>query len=145
MDHPNNRLSHAIYCVAPEDFDDCVAYWTESLGVQLDVVELPAEVNIRVVFSLEHGIEIVSPTGPNAPQAMRDFVEQKGNGIYSLVYSVPDLEVAVDRALARGGTVTDRFSYTGIPPWSETYKVMEEAVLAPVHGMNVVLAQIELL
>ena len=144
MTYPTNRLSHTIYCVAPDEFDACRSFWREALGVELEDVVLPDEAGLKVAFSLEHGIEILTPTGTHAPTDFTDFLERHGNGLYAVVYNVEDLAAAVEQAEAAGATVVVRFVDTGVPPWSETYAVLEEAALAPERGMRIVLAQIEL-
>ena len=64
--------------------------------------------------------------------------------MYGLVYRVGDLDEAEARAASVGAVVERRLSYTGRAPWSETYEVLDEAILAERVGMRVTLARIEL-
>jgi hypothetical protein len=67
----------------------------------------------------------------------------KGEGVYTVVYVVADLDEAEAEVAAQGVNVADRLVYTGRRPWSEEWAVLEERVLAPVHGMRITVARME--
>jgi Glyoxalase/Bleomycin resistance protein/Dioxygenase superfamily len=142
--YPTNRLSHAVFCVAPDDFDACRDYWATGHGVVFDDIPLPDSFGLRVVFSIRNGIEIISPTSDAAPAPIREFLDKHGNGIYAIVYGVPDLTAAVDRAAAYGVEETARNVFTNLPPWSATYKLLEESTMTSYLGMQAMFIQVEL-
>ncbi len=142
--YPTNRLSHAAFVVAAEDFDACRDYWAVGHGVEFDDIPLPDSFGLRVVFSIRNGIELISPTSDAAPAPIREFLETHGNGIYAIVYNVSDLNSAVERAAEYGVEETVRNVFTNLPPWSATYKLLEESTMTPYRGMQAMFAQIEL-
>lgn len=138
-----NHLSHVIYCVEPQEFEPAVRYWTEALGADFAMIELPGEVGLLCAYAGEQGIEIISPVHDGAPADVREFLATKRAGPFGVVYAVDDLDAALERAAGSGATVGERRSYTGRAPWSDSYKVLEEAVLLPTYGMRITLAQME--
>jgi len=136
-----NRMSHVVYCVRPENFEAATKLWTTALGVTFDQLDMH-DGSLRVSFSLEHGVEIVAPAA-NGPQKFHDFLATNGEGVYTVVYVVADLDAAEAEVAAQGVMVADRLVYTGRRPWSEEWAVLEERILPPVHGMRITVAQME--
>ena len=98
--------------------------------------------SLRVSFSLEHGVEVIAPAA-NGPKKFHDFLATNGEGVYTVVYVVSDLDAAEAEVAAQGVSVADRLVYTGRRPWSEEWAVLEERVLPPVHGMRITVARME--
>jgi hypothetical protein len=127
-------LSHVVYCVRPESFEAATGLWSRALGVSFDRLDMH-DGGLRVSFSLEHGVEVVAPSA-DGPRKFLDFLEQHGEGVYTVVYVVADLDAAEQKLAAVGVPVVDRLVYTGRRPWSEEWAALEERVLQPVHGMR---------
>ena len=136
-----NRMSHVVYCVRPENFEAATKLWTTALGVEFDHLDMH-DGSLRVSFSLEHGVEVIAPAA-NGPKKFHDFLENYGEGVYTVIYVVSDLDAAEAEITAQGVSVADRLVYTGRRPWSEEWAVLEERVLAPVHGMRITVARME--
>ncbi len=104
---PAARLHHVVWCVRPDSLPGLQAYWTEALGVPLAAFEV-AGAGISVLMSWEAGVEIVAPgaTPGTFTAALTGFLETSGEGVFSTVYEVDDLDAAVARAVASGATVT---------------------------------------
>ncbi len=136
-----DRLSHVVYCVHDESFDDAVALWSEALGVVFERLDMH-DGGLRVAFSLDNGVEVVAPSR-EGPAKFLDFLARNGEGVYTVVYVVADLDVAEASVAGRGVEVIDRLVYTGRRPWSEEWAVLEERVLPAVHGMRITLGVME--
>jgi hypothetical protein len=141
MNPQTNRMSHVVYCVRPENFETATKLWSTALGVTFDQLDMH-DGGLRVSFSLENGVEVVAPAA-NGPKKFHDFLESNGEGVYTVVYVVSDLDAAEAEAAAQGVVVADRLVYTGRRPWSEEWAALEERVLAPVHGMRITVARME--
>jgi 4-hydroxyphenylpyruvate dioxygenase-like putative hemolysin len=140
VSQPVNRVSHVVWCVRPEHFDDVVAFWSESLGVSFDPEDLPIP-GLRVRFCAESGIEVITPTSDEAPAGIREFLATHGEGVYHVMYGVTDIDTVAHRVAALGVPVVQTISYAGRPPWSERYAVLEERFFEPRHGTRVGLVE----
>jgi hypothetical protein len=136
-----DRLSHVVYCVRPESFEAATGLWSRVFGVTFDRLDMH-DGGLRVSFSLQHGVEVVAPSA-NGPKKFLDFLDQHGEGVYTVVYAVADLAVAEERLGTEGVPIVDRLVYTGRRPWSEEWAALEELVLAPVHGMRITVGLME--
>ena len=101
-----NCVHHVVWCIKPESMAPVRAIWEEALGLELQDLDLP-DLGIHVMISWDGGIEIMSPTYNEGSlvQSARDFLEQKGEGVYSVVYNVENLASAVARYAAYGATL----------------------------------------
>lgn len=127
------RVHHVVYCLKPEHLDSAVELWSEILGVEF--TEHTANPSLRVFYSPDAGLELISPVpgAPDVPPRIAEFVEQYGEGIHTLVFEVPDIEGAEQRAVARGLSVENRLSFP----------TLDETDLSEVHGMRLTLAHIQ--
>lgn len=84
------------------------------MGVPLEDLDLP-ELGIRVLISWDGGIEIMSPFQGEGTLAgtAREFLDQRGEGVFSVVYNVSDIEESVAKISAQGGQLIFRET---IPP-----------------------------
>jgi len=144
LQQPVNRVSHVVYCFRPENFDAAVAFATEVLGARLEDSSRP-ELGLRIMVSLESGLELISPDsslGP-APERFTRFLADHGEGVYDVVYGVRDLDETAAKAAAFGVGVTHRGSFADLPPWKGRFDVLDEAHLEPHLGMQLTLGRIE--
>jgi catechol 2,3-dioxygenase-like lactoylglutathione lyase family enzyme len=140
----HGRVSHVVYCVRLEHFDEAVAFWTDGLGVRFERVDIQGA-GLRIEFAEDAGIEVIAPTEDEAGRGSlaQDFLDENGEGVLGVVYRVPDLDGSI-AAVGRGGVdVRRRASFTGKAPWSDRYDALEEAHLTPLHGMRVTLGRID--
>ena len=84
--------------IAVEDLDEAVALYSELLATTFHCADaLGAPLGIRGAISWDAGIEIVSPLPQSdSPmgRAVRQFIEEHGGGLYSVVFSVDDVDEA---------------------------------------------------
>jgi hypothetical protein len=130
-----------VYCVRAENFDAATELWTKALGVEFDHLDMH-DGGLRVSFSLEHGVEIVAPAA-HGPAKFHQFLDTSGEGVYTVVFVVADLDETESRLSAQSVEVADRLVYTGRRPWSEEWAALEERVLPEVHGMRITVARME--
>jgi len=73
------------------------------LGLEMQDVDIP-ELGIHVLIAWEAGIEIMSPTYAEGKlaDAAREFLDRRGEGVYSVVYNVADIEDASARLAGLG-------------------------------------------
>jgi len=138
------RVSHVVYCVEPEHFDEAVAFWSEGMGIVFESVDLPGA-GLQIMFAEGAGIEIIAPSHDESGQrsVARKFLESHEEGVFGVVYRVPSMVAAAEAAASKGVEVVRTISYTGRDPWAQRYVALEEAHLAPLHGMRVTLGLID--
>jgi hypothetical protein len=138
---PPNHLSHVVYCVHPDNFDAATDLWSKAFDVEFDRLDMH-DGALRVAFSLAHGIEIVAPA-PHGPAKFHQYLEKNGEGVYTVVYVVADIDETESRLSVQGVDVQDRLVYTGRLPWSTEWAALEERFLPEVHGMRITIARME--
>jgi 4-hydroxyphenylpyruvate dioxygenase-like putative hemolysin len=138
------RVSHVVYCVEAQHFDEAVAFWSSAMGVVFDAVDIPGA-GLRIMFAEDAGIEVIAPTDDDAGRASiaQAFLDDHAEGVFGVVYRIHAMEPAIEAAASQGVGVVRRVSFTGIDPWSRRYDALEEAHLGPLHGMRVTLGKID--
>lgn len=144
LQQPVDRVSHVVYCLRPENLDRAAAFCTEVLGARFEDSSRP-ELGLRILISLRSGLELIAPDPALgvAPARFTDFLAERGEGVYDVVYGVRDLDETAARAAEHGVGVTHRGSFAHVPPWQGRMDVLDEAHLEPVFGMHLTLGRIE--
>jgi 4-hydroxyphenylpyruvate dioxygenase-like putative hemolysin len=143
IENESGALSHVIYAIEDMNVKANVEFLEAALDVQFEKIDT-GNPDLEVLYSGSAGLEILSPA-PHSAGPVADGWRERGDGPLFVAFHVPDIEVAVAQAEALTGKApAKRISYTGLPGWSDRYTVLEEAILEPFCGMQVVLAQMEL-
>jgi hypothetical protein len=124
------RLHHVVFCVRPENQDHAAGLWRD-LGLTFMEVDL-ADLGLRVLIDWDAGIEVVAPTGPgDQAQSFTEFLDDRGEGLYSIVMSVAEVGGPAGIAARYGAPVRyeQRRQHGGLR--------IDEVSLEPVHGMAV--------
>jgi len=125
------KVHHAVFCVHGDNQELAADFW-RALGLTFAEVIL-ADLEIRVLIDWDAGIELVSPL-PDAGEpaaAFTTFLETRGEGLYSLVMSVDEVDGPEAIALRYGADVEYR-QHRDLGSM-----VIDEVMLAPVHGMPI--------
>jgi hypothetical protein len=106
MSNTVNCVHHVVWCVKAESLPRVRAYCEEGLGLSMEDLDLP-DLGIHVLISWDGGIEIMAPTYPSGTlvASANEFLESRGEGVYSVVFNVASLEDAVERLQAQGATL----------------------------------------
>jgi hypothetical protein len=108
------RLHHVVFAVAMERHDAVAQMFTD-LGFTLQPAEL-SELGLRIHLDWDRGIELISPiAGATAPVAASvvEFLDQKGDGIYTVVIQVPGAAAAESVTERYGATIRFRQKLEG--------------------------------
>ena len=140
MAEPLPALHHVVFCVERANQDVAAAFWID-LGFEFAEIDLP-DVGLRVLLDWNRGIEIISPTSTELPEAadVVDFLRERGEGVYSVVVRTSEVEGPIAVALRHGARVDFQQHRGGE---SEGFQ-LDEARLSAVHGMPVTLLATDL-
>ena len=121
----------------PDNQDAAADVW-RTLGFEFDEILLD-DVSLRVLLDWARGVEIISPTTNDATvRAARSFLNEQGEGVYSVVLRTEAIGAVSESMRSRGAELTYRQSRSG-----DGY-TLEEAQFAPVFGMPITLLQTDL-
>ena len=135
--NPAPSLHHVVFCVEPDNQDAAADVW-RTLGFEF-VEILLADVLLRVLLDWTRGIEIISPTTSDATAcAARAFLNEQGEGVYSVVVRTEAIDAATESMRSRGAELTYHQSRGG-----DGYS-LREAQFAPVFGMPITLLETDL-
>jgi hypothetical protein len=125
------KIHHVVFCVHPENHDAAAAYWRD-LGLSFQELTL-AEEGLRVSLDWSAGIEIISPTAEPGTETTRfqAFLDERGEGIWSIVVKAPNVEDPILVAKGHGSTVR----YQQHRDHGEIF--LDEADMTPLFGMAV--------
>jgi len=140
MDQNVNRIDHVTWAAFPENQDDYVTKLSALGNTSFDgPIEL-REHGLRVWLSWESGLEVMSPVDPDASfaAAVWAFLHQRGEGVFAVVFGVPDLDEATARARSLGFTGDFVIDDLGPGPWSERTESFKEIAVGEI--MNTVFA-----
>ena len=131
MPETRPSLHHVVFCVERAHQDDAANFWKD-LGFELVEIDLP-DVGLRVLLDWTRGIEIIAPSDVNAAEGARvqQFLDERGEGVYSVVVLTNDIDGPLSVA-ARYGAMAELRQDRGGDGFA-----LEEAMLSPVHGMAV--------
>ena len=130
-------LHHVVFCVEPNNQDAAADVW-RTLGLEFVEILLD-DVSLRVLLDWTRGVEIISPTTTDATAcAARAFLNEHGEGIYSVVMRAETISDATEHMRRHGAELTYHQSRSG-----DGY-TLEEAQFAPVFGMQITLLETDL-
>jgi methylmalonyl-CoA/ethylmalonyl-CoA epimerase len=110
----SSQLHHVVFAVAAERHDTVVQMFTE-LGFTFENVEL-TELGLHVHLDWNRGIELISPLAgatASVAESVAEFLDTRGDGVYTVVVRVPDASAAETIAERYGGTTRFRQSFSG--------------------------------
>jgi len=96
-------VHHVVWCVRPESFPKVRTFWEESVGLPLEELDLP-KLGLKILVSWKGGVEIMAPfyeTGELA-DAARQFLVERGEGVYTVVVNVQEIHGLVSSLTAQG-------------------------------------------
>jgi catechol 2,3-dioxygenase-like lactoylglutathione lyase family enzyme len=137
-----NRLTHVVYGVRPENLAESVAFW-ESLGASFDQFER-SDYGLTIHFDWDRGVELIAPTGIGEPaDRLREFLEDHGEGIFTVDFGVADLRSAMTRASDFGlSTRAVAQTMKGDEPWFHRFVTLTEARILDRDDLRLMLAHV---
>ena len=99
------RLDHVV--VAVRELEEAAQAWERNLGLKVERVVQPAGSDVRLA-SLPAGnafVELAQPLTPD--HRLAAFMDERGEGVFSLSIEVDDLEAVVAELRGRGVQVSD--------------------------------------
>jgi methylmalonyl-CoA epimerase len=99
------RLDHVV--VAVRELDEAANAWEHNLGLKAERASQPAGSGVKLA-SLPAGnafVQLVQPMA--ADHALAAFMDERGEGMFSLSIEVDDIEAAVAELRGRGVQVSD--------------------------------------
>ncbi len=151
-----NHVDHVVFIYRLENFETAKEQFSKALGI--NDWDGPAELPYFGVLhtqSLSTGMEILAPLQEGTP--FDDYLRERGEGFFALVYGVANVRKAAEEAQARG--IQFHLDESGKPwvidvlhidngkptyrHWADRLKAYLEIPLKPVCGINFYLGQIE--
>ena len=126
-------LHHVVFCVRRENQDEAAEFW-RALGFEFVDIDLP-DVGLARPARLGSRDRDHSPTEAAGSEAadVEEFLEQHGEGVYSVVVRTADVAGPISIA-ARYGAEVEYQQHREGPGFA-----LDEARLRPLHGMPVTL------
>lgn len=134
----NGDLSHVI--VAVRDLEKAQLFFSELLGAKFGEVGIHSQLGIRSVMS-DAGVELLSPISPESDVAK--FISKRGEGVYAVVFSTPDVRGAKAKVANMGIRVTTDTTETDLLSNEPGVPGLKEVWLHPkdVFGMCTLFVQ----
>ncbi|MFC4595788.1 hypothetical protein [Sphingobium tyrosinilyticum] len=142
---PGPTINRVILSYREENFDTACDELARALGIIDFEIFDPPGLGLRVAISWTAGIELISPRGREGiADAIRSQIDERGEGLSSLVLAIPDLGEGEARAAAAGYPPYGRVDcFSANPAWRDRFSVATEAPLPRIAGVELVLIQIK--
>ena len=114
MSEDGSKLHHVVFAVAAERHATVAQMFTE-LGFSFDKTEL-TELGVTVSLAWNQGLELISAVpGATAEVAVsvNDFLDQHGDGVYTVIFQMPDASAAESVTERYGSNTRFRQSFDG--------------------------------
>jgi hypothetical protein len=138
-------LSRVVLLYWPRNFAAAVASFCAALGIaDLEGPIDPPGSGVRAMISLSRRIEFLTPHGEGAHRAgLEAHLAQRGEGLFTLAWSVANLAAAEATATAAGfGRQGDDIDLlVANPAWASRFDFLRETPIAPIAGVNVMLIE----
>jgi 4-hydroxyphenylpyruvate dioxygenase-like putative hemolysin len=107
-----NRVHHVVCAVPQEQLLDTAQFFSE-LGFRFHTIELE-DVGLRVLLDWDGGLELVTPlsSADDGDNAVANFLQENGPGVYSVVIRVGDSSAA-EQVAQRYGAQTRFHQHRG--------------------------------
>lgn len=140
-----NRIDHVAAVVRPENLDKAVSQLSVVLQTAFYGPFERAD-KMRVAVSWDAGVEVIAPLTDDPEHVLMKHIEQFGEGSWTVIYGVRDLDETLDRLKKLGYEPLGRYSgLTGVEPWVDRFERIDEALLDPRQfgGISLTLATVE--
>jgi methylmalonyl-CoA epimerase len=93
--------------IAVPSIEEALAFYRDALGLTVSGYETVEEqgVNVAMLPVGESRVELLEPIAEGTPVSR--FLQKRGPGLHHVCYSVPDIEVALERLRSRGARLID--------------------------------------
>ena len=145
MSQFRNRVDHVTWACHFRNLAPAARELSQLCGVNLQGPHYDSNLGIVICLSCEAGLEIIAPlegsdTAFNTP--LRKHLEKRGEGLYAVIFGVPNLEEACERARKHGYTPGDLLLMSGNPPWAEKILDAKESHVATVLNTPILLGEL---
>jgi hypothetical protein len=140
----SNRISHIAVAIKPENFERAVQDFSFVFSTAFFGPLVREDQGLRVAVSWDAGLELQSPLDPQDDSPLSVLLRERGEGLLGFVYRVRDLDASVARLDQAGYQSFARVSgLTGVEPWSDRFRLIDEAFFGGFYGCMFALGQIE--
>jgi hypothetical protein len=124
-----NRIDHFVWAVRPENVAGYLAQLSDLFHTEFE--EYDGKSGARILISWDTGFEFAVPNG-EGPRGddLRAYLDKNGEGLFAVVFRVPDIESASKRAAQLGWPVGDGVlgSEEADKGWTRVTRVREQFI-----------------
>jgi hypothetical protein len=135
------RIDHVVITVYPSSYRPMIDKLTRLLGVEFMECRREDQ-NVVASISWEAGLEVTAPIEEHG--LIWEHLQRTGEGSVAIVFGVDDMDEAL-RRVHDGGvqTLPVEINLQGDEPFADLFDVVREIPLEPLHGVQLLLGQIE--
>lgn len=141
-----NHVDHILWLSHYTNQERYARQLSALCGVELQGPNVRHDLGTCNWVSWEGGLEVVAPLdGVETPfnKLFHDTLAQRGEGLFGVVFGVPDMEEARARARELGYTPSELLGPNGNEPWAGKTVKMQESVVGTVLNSLLVFGEIE--
>jgi len=130
-----NRIDHIVWLVHAHNQEAFVEKFEKLFRTHFDGPLIRQDFGAQFWVSWEAGLEILAPWGESEYAKMwSDRLEQRGEGVLSMVFGVPNIEEACDHARQLDYQVSPITGFSGDEPWMHKLETFKQAIVGDVLG-----------
>ena len=138
-----NRIDHFVWVVRSENLERYVKLFSELFDTTFE--EFAGDAGAHIFISWETGYEFASPVGDGpGGHGLRSHLEANGEGPFAIVFRVPDMDIASERAARLGWPISAGImgNDESDQKWTAVHRVRERFV-GPFLGTMLLFGQID--
>lgn len=122
-----NHVDHVAWICRRENLEANVEALARLCDVDFGAPAVRDDIGLTIYLSWEAGLEVVAPHAEVTPynKLLHDRLEQRGEGMWGVVFGVNHLEEARERARSLGYVPTAIVGEAPDAPWAGKVKVQE--------------------
>ncbi|MDQ4420378.1 hypothetical protein OOT33_08015 [Sphingobium sp. DEHP117] len=127
----SRHVDHINWISRPENLHANVTRLEALTGLKMQHLDLTA-FGFEMYMSWEGGVGVIAPTGEPSPsnQHLHDWLDERGEGVRSVIFGVADIESETDRLTALGFAVGKELNDAPGSPWHDKVSIRERPVTA---------------
>ena len=130
-----NRIDHIVWLVHAHNQEAYVEKLGKLFRTRFDGPLVRLDMGCRFWVSWEAGLEIFAPWGDNDYASIwSKRLEERGEGVLSMVFGVPDIEEASEHARQLDYQVSPIIGLSGDEPWMHKLESFKEVMIGDFLG-----------
>lgn len=140
-----NHIDHVTWLCYPDNVAEHVSRFEKLLDIKIEGPCEKPDLGFTLYMSWEAGVEIIAPLPVKTSfnERMHEWMDKNGEGVFTVVFGVRNIEAHRERVKALGFSATDIWNEDPTSPWAGKLKLKEFLVEDTMVNAPIVFSEID--